>query len=178
MHELQVIDFKKLARFRIEIERGALLIDRIDTREELPVEVDCVLMRGKLRRFRSLDLLERIVGVGAGKCGEHQLHTAQRLIGFFHRHDRVLERGRCGIVGDRVELGEAFGHGRVEGGREVGVLDLVEGRRLERQRALLHEIGRRGECGGRERYGGGGAQAERADALHGAVSSRMLWFLR
>jgi len=64
MHELHVIDFEELQRFRIELERVTRIINRLYAREELRVQIDRILMGGELRRLFRLHLVERVVGVG------------------------------------------------------------------------------------------------------------------
>ena len=70
MDELQVVDLQQLQRFRIELQRVALVVDRLHAREELRVEEDRVLMRGELRRLVGLDLVQRVVGVGLDDAEE------------------------------------------------------------------------------------------------------------
>jgi hypothetical protein len=54
VHELVIVDLKQLQRFRIEIQRVALVIDGFDAREEFGIEEDRVFMRCELGRFLPL----------------------------------------------------------------------------------------------------------------------------
>ena len=67
MHKLVVVILDQAQRFRIEIERIALLVDRIHALKQLGIEVDRILVRGQLRRLDLLDLLQLRVDVRAGR---------------------------------------------------------------------------------------------------------------
>ena len=74
LHKLLVVVLHQPQRFGIEIERGALLVNRLHPREQLGVQVNCVLVRGQPRRFVLLHLLQIVIGVRAGHAVERS-HT-------------------------------------------------------------------------------------------------------
>ena len=135
MHEVPVDHLDQALRLRIELERVALVVDRLDALEQLAVEVDRILVRGQLRRLVFLHLLQRVVGVGAGDRTEHLHHAVQQGAGLLHRHEGVVEGRRIRVVGDLLDLGQLLLHALLDRRLVVGVRDLVERRRLERQRA-------------------------------------------
>jgi hypothetical protein len=71
----------------------------------------------------------------------------QQRTRLLHRLDRVGECRRRFLVGDDLHLGELLLHARFDGRLVVGGLDLVEGRRVERQRAGLEKRIRAGRGG-------------------------------
>ena len=62
--EVAVVPLDQMQRFRIELQRGARVVDPLDAREQLRVQVDLVVMRRQLRRLFAFDLLQRWIGVG------------------------------------------------------------------------------------------------------------------
>ncbi len=66
MNELGVGDLQQVERFRIEIEAGALVIERCNASEEAGVEYDHVAVGCELGRENGFELLQRGVGVGSG----------------------------------------------------------------------------------------------------------------
>ncbi len=118
-----------------QLERGARGVDRLDAREQLGVEVDRVLM---LRQFGGLGLLhlvEHVVGIGLDDAEEGLRYAIEHAARFLERDDRVVERGCGGVVRDRTDLDQIGRHRLLEARLIVAVLDDVEARRLEGQRA-------------------------------------------
>ena len=163
-HEVVVVHLEQHPRFRIERELVALGMDRLDPGEQLRIHVDGVVVRGKLGRLLGLDAVEHVVGVGLDHGVERLVHAVEHAPRLLHGDDRVCERRRGGIVGDRLDLGEMLPHPLLEGGLVVAVPDLVEGRRLKGQRARRGErialAGGDGGNGGEERDGGGAEDHE------------------
>ncbi|KAG1349004.1 hypothetical protein G6F61_014757 [Rhizopus arrhizus] len=91
---------------RVQLQRVALVIDRLHAREQLRIEVDLVLVRGQLRCHFFLDLLARVVGIGLDQAEEDARHAGQGLAAALHRHDGVVEGGRFADVGDLAHLGQ------------------------------------------------------------------------
>jgi hypothetical protein len=166
-HEREALALDEVLRLGIEAEAVPLLVDRLHPRVELRVEVDRVGVRGELRRDLGLDLLDRRIRVRLVHVEEDLGHPRQQLARPLHRDDRVLERRRLGIRGDRVDLGALPLHALLEGGQVVGVLDAVERRGLVEERALRGEGIRRGELGGGGRGGENGADEERSRSEEG-----------
>ena len=170
-HELLIRVLDEPARLRVEAQIAAALVERFDPREQLRVERDRVLVGRDLRRHLLLELLQRVVGVRARQRVEDELGPEERLAALLERDERVLEAGRRRVVGDRVDLGEMLPHAFLERRSEVCVLDPVERRRLERQRARCEQrVGRRrrsalGLVTGRQRRHQGGPRADR-DGQH------------
>ena len=148
--EAGVVALDQAHALRVQAQFVALVVQRLDAGEQLGVQADGVAMRGELRRVVRAQLVARIVGVRADQVEEHGGGAVQHLAALFHRDDGVLERGRGRVVGDGVHLLQLLGHAGVEGGCEVAVLDLVELRVMQRQRAFGEEgIGGLGGLGGR-----------------------------
>jgi hypothetical protein len=119
--------------------RRAVVVDRLDAREEARVEVDRVGVRRQLRRHLGLDRVERVVGVGPGHRAERGIDPAEHPPRALERDDRVGERRRLGIGLDRLDLRALDGHRLLERGLVVAVPDLAEVGRAERQRPVLGE---------------------------------------
>ncbi len=92
-------------------------------------------MRGKFRGEGFFGFLQCGIRVGSGHGVEGCACALQQLAGLLHRDEGVVEGGRRGVIGDGANLFELLRHPCFDGGLIVGVLDLVEGRRLERQSA-------------------------------------------
>ena len=151
--ELLVVVFDQTQRLGVELERGALVVDSLDAREELRVEGDGVLMRGHAWGKPLLHLLKIVIGVGAGDAVEDERDTAEKPARFFKGDDGVLKCGRRGAVGDGRDFPDLLGHAGFEGGLVVRVLDLVEGSGVEGERALGIERIAGTEGGGRSGCG-------------------------
>ena len=133
----------------IEAQRVALIEQRLDAREQRRIQIDRVAVFGVLRRQRFLGSLQGLVGVGAGEHEEHVGAAREQFAAALHGLDGVLEGRRLGVVGDGANFGQVLLHALFDGRLVVGVFQLVEGRRLERQRAGRHQriLGRRGGGG-------------------------------
>ena len=130
-------------RGRRDATHPPFLRDRLDAGEQRGVEPDRVGVRGEQRRHLGLD---RPDALRAGRRGEHEEHggdAAQDVAGAFQGDDRVLERRRRGVGGDRVDLGALAGHALDERGEEVLLADGGEVGVAERQGAGREEgVGR------------------------------------
>ncbi len=91
--EVPVGDVEHAALLGIEAERIAALEHGVDAGEELGVECDALPVAGEDRRHVALDLLQAVVGVGAGEVPEHAADAAQLSSGPFEGRDHVVERG-------------------------------------------------------------------------------------
>ena len=78
------------------------------------------------RRDLALDLLQRVIGVGAGKHMEHMLDPRQRPTAALQRLDRIGEARRRGLSRDRRDFGGVLGTGARIGLAKVLGLDAVE----------------------------------------------------
>src|SRR5690606_30988719 len=140
-------------------------------REQFGIEMDRVGVLGKLRRQRLLGGLQRLVGVRRGHGEEDRRGAGQQGAAALQRLDGVGEARRFGALGDLADFGQVLAHAFLDRRLVVRVLDVVEQRCLERQRAGGEErvfdlCGRGGYGGGiRHRWLGGragaGAQGER-----------------
>src|SRR5271157_3218621 len=104
------------------------------------------LSRGRSRpgaqrawRLGRPDFQQRGIRVCAHDCEESTLRPPQQLAAFFHREDGVFKSWRCWAVRDRLNLFELLRHAGLDGRLVILVLDLVERRRLKRQRAGSEE---------------------------------------
>ena len=150
-HEVLVVALDEALLLRI-LESVAGVVQRLHAREEFRIQRDLVLVRGELGCELGLQLLDVVVGVRLREVEEHLGDARQQHAGFFGLLDRVVERRLGRIVGDRLHLGEMHAHAFLERGRVIGHLDLVERRRVERQRRFGRErIARRQLAAARRR---------------------------
>jgi hypothetical protein len=119
---------------------GAVVVHRLDPREELGIEVDRVRVRRELRPDLGIDRVQRVVGVRASQGVEHRRHPAEHLTRRFQGDEGVLEGRRGGLVADAGDLDIVRFHRLVESGQVVGVLHLGEVWRAQRQGADLREV--------------------------------------
>lgn len=162
--EFLVVAFDQAGLHRVQAQRGALVVDGLDAREQLRIQADFVLVFGQLRGDFFLDLLARFVGIGLDQAEEHARHAVQRFAAALKRFDGVVEGGRFGVVGDPAHFGQVLLHAFIEGRQIVTVLDAVERRGLERQRAGAQQgvgggVGRLRRGGGLDVGHGGGLLA-------------------
>jgi len=122
-------------RLRIELQLRALVVERLDTLEQLVIEIDRVVRRRELGRCLFLHFLQSRVGVRAREGVEVHVHAREELSASLESDERILECWRSGIIGDALDFGELLLHPLIERRRVVGVADLVERRRLVRERA-------------------------------------------
>ena len=152
--EVAVVALQEVLRLGVEAARLPRVVQRLHAREELRVEVDGVVVRGELRRFLPFELLQRVVRVRLRQREEDLRGAGEEIAAALHRLDGVGEGRGVGAARDRVDLRELPLHPFLEGRLVVGVLDLVELRGIERQRA------RREEGVGLRRRGAGHGQNE------------------
>ena len=166
MYELVVVVLQQPERLGIELERGALLVDRGYAREELRVEEDEVLVGSEFGGLNGFDVLEGGVGVCLGDSIEGCHNAFEQPAALLHGDDGVVKTGNIGIVGDDLDFGLLLRHAGLDRGLEIFILDFVERRSLERQ-CTGREEGVRGakvrgcgQCGfdGIERDGSGNDQ--------------------
>ena len=170
-----MVALQQEARFGIKAQRGALVHQRLDALEQLVIEVDGVVVGGQLGRHFAVDRVKLVVGVGALQGREDGGGAGQQLARFFHRDNGVVEGRRVLVVGNRGNFRQVLAHAGHVGWLEVLVLDLVEGRVLEGQRARRGQrVGRRqGRCGISgldERQGGG--KDKHVGTVHGIFHDR------
>jgi hypothetical protein len=65
-----VVALEELARLGIELQLLALLVQRIDAREQRRVEMNRIVVCRQLRREVGLDLQNRLIAVGIGQTEE------------------------------------------------------------------------------------------------------------
>ena len=181
-HEVLVIAPQQARGFGVETQRIALLVQRVDAREQARVEVHLVAVRGELGRHLALHGLQLRIGVGAGQVVEDGLDASQHPARALHRDDGVVE-GRLVRVGrDRLDLLAVFGDALLERRQEVVVADLVEAREVQRQRAFDEQRVRRRRVGGLDgahERGQRGSHQQVAQGLgrgvHGRPDARRAW---
>jgi hypothetical protein len=122
-------------RFRIELQRLTMFVNGSHARKKFCVQADGVLVRRQLRRFIGLHFLQRGIRIRGSHRAERGQSPLQKLTGLLHGHQRVLVSRRRWIVGNRLDFGEFLRHARFDCRLIILVLDLVERRRVERQRA-------------------------------------------
>ena len=114
-----------------EVERLAALPQRLDPRPQRAVHDDLVAVGRHARGDVALQRLARGVRVGPGEVEEHAQHPRQVAARALHRLDRVGVGGRAVPPGDGLDLGARAPQRLLEGGHDVAVLDVGEGRDAE-----------------------------------------------
>src|ERR1022692_2559294 len=133
MNKLVVGVLHQSQRLGIELERSALFVDRSYSRKQFRVEEDEILVRGEFWGLDGLDILKDGVGVRARDSIEGRHDTIEQQTTLFHGNDGVVEGRRSGIVGDSLDFRLLLRHTSLNRGLIVFILNLIEGRRLERQ---------------------------------------------
>ena len=143
-------------------------VNRVDALEQLLVLQDLVAVRRQPGLDRPVDRAQLRRRERAAPDGVQGRGPVARRAGLFQRAQGVVEGGRGRVAGDRLDLGQFGGHGRLQGGREVGHPDLVErrhaaiGPRPRRQQ----RVGRLGVGGQDAARGGGGGSGEEGAPAH------------
>ena len=135
VHEFAVVVLHQAERLRVEVERRALLVDGLNSVVELGVEVHRIPVRCQPGRFHLLHLLQRGVGVGGSDRPKHRYDPIQEAAAFFQRNQRVFQGRGFRIPCNRENFSELLVHACLDGGLIIAILNLVEKRRLESQRA-------------------------------------------
>ena len=130
---------EKLRGFRIQLQAGARVIDRLHPREEFGIEINRILMRRQQRRDFALLLVDRRIAVGLLDIEKGLVHAIEHPAGALHRHNGVLKSRRRGVGRDGVNFRPLFFHALGESRRIIAVLDLVELGGVKRQRAWAVE---------------------------------------
>jgi hypothetical protein len=149
-HGVAVVALQQPVGLGVEAELVADLEEGLDAGEQGRVEGDGVVVRRQLRCDVGLDPPDAVGAARAHQREEHRRHALQGPPGALQRDDRVLERGRSGVGGDRLDLRALLGHPGLERPGEVlladrGEVGVAEGQRArgeERVRAHGPSIGR------------------------------------
>ncbi len=107
-HESRAIAIERARGFRVERQRRLRPVQRFDALEQRVVEKDRAALARQDRRDLALDLLQRVVAVGAGEIEEHRGDAIERLAAALQRADRIVERRRSRIGGDGDRSRRAF----------------------------------------------------------------------
>ena len=138
-HEILIGLLEKLHLLLVEAQLVFLVINRLDTGEQLRVEVDIVVVFREDRRHLAAQGLHLVVGVDTVLSAKDDLHLAQQGALLVEGDDRVLEGRFLRVVDDRVDLLAALLDALHHRGLVVLKLDLVEWRHAERGRVLREE---------------------------------------
>ena len=173
-HEVLVVAPQQARGFGVEAQRVALLVQRVDAREQARVELHLVAMRGELGRHLALRR-----PAASGRCWSWSGWRRSS------RRDRSVrpERSIATMVLSKVGLSgfdaiasislRCSAHALLERRQEVVVADLVEAREVQRQRALDEQrVGRRrvGGLGGAHERGQRGSHEQVAQGLDRGVA--------
>ena len=109
-----------------QAEGPAIFPECIDALEERLVLADLRIVPRHHRRDLALEMLNRVVGVGAGLVPEQRGYAGQFVPGDFKRRDGVGKGRGLGIAGNVIDLGIVRGESMIEGGLEVFVADCLE----------------------------------------------------
>src|SRR5580658_10293563 len=99
-YEFGVVALEELARLGIELQLLALLVQRIDAREQRRVEMNRIVVCRQLRREVGLDLQNRVIAVGIGQTEESHADPSEHAADSLHRDDGVVEARRLRVVSD------------------------------------------------------------------------------
>ena len=135
MNELVVGVVHQLERFSVEVQRLAQVVDRLDPRKKLRVQINRIVQCSLPRSLVLLHFLQSRIGVCGGDAVEDAHYAIQQLARLLERNQRVLKCGRRGIVGDGAHFVALLCHAGIDGRLIVAVFDFVEWRRVKRKRA-------------------------------------------
>ncbi len=158
-HEVEVHAFEQSLLLRVEPERVAPRVERVDAGEERGVHVGRAVVRGLQRRDGPLDRLQLGRGLGRGEVAEQRVDSGQQRAGAIEGRQRVVEVRRIRIRGDRVELVAMGLPGGVECRPEMRRLQRRERRQAVRRVPRLEQrvgLGGAGGCRLRRSGRGGG----------------------
>ena len=128
-------------------------MQRVDAAEQPLVLIDAVVMRRQPGRDIPLDLLDRVVGMGARQHPEDARHPGEQPPAVLQRRDRVVEGGLGDLPGNALDLRLMVGERALESGRKLRRLDPRERRHAEAAGPVLEEgIGARVERGSGWRF--------------------------
>jgi hypothetical protein len=126
--EIEVGQLDQAQGLFVQAQRRPLLVDRIDPREQLLVQVDRVEFTGQSRVDLDLQLLQELVRIRVRDVAEgigHPLQCGSRQL---QRFEGVGEIRRLGVVADGRDLDAQLLEAAVECGRVMLVADAVERR--------------------------------------------------
>ena len=98
-HETQMHPLQQPQRLRVEAQRVACLVKRVDPCEQRFVQRDGRGMAREAGRHGALHRLQGVVGIGAGQCMEGGRYAPQQGAGALHGRDGVVEAGRGVRIG-------------------------------------------------------------------------------
>ena len=136
VHELLVVVVNQAIGLGIKLQGVALLVDGFDALEQFGIEKDRIGVGGQLGSFDLLDFLQLRIEVGTSNGAERGHGAIKQPASLLHGGDGVFEGWRRGIFRDALHFVALLRHAGFNGRLVVGVFDLVEGRRVERQRAF------------------------------------------
>ena len=145
MDELIIEDLREAQVFALEA--GALVIDSLDTSEELLIQEQGIVMGGEHGRRLFVDLLQLLGAVSTYEGREDRGSACEEATGLLIRKHGVLKGRGSRIARDAVDLGELDTDPLLDSGDEVRWADLTEVGSLVVKRALGEEgvlLGRAG----------------------------------
>ena len=131
-NEHRAVAIEHARGLRVERQPRLRPMQRFDALEQRVVEKNGAALARQDRRDFALDLLQRVVAVGADEVEEHRGDAVERLAAALQRADRIVERRHLCIAGDRIDLGALLRQRRVERRAEMFGRDARERRRAER----------------------------------------------
>jgi len=134
-HEVEVVTLEQTLVDGIELQLLARLIQRVDPREQLRIEMHVVVVLRQQGRDVGLDLVHHRICHHLRHVAEHVVDATEHHAGALHRDDRVVERRRGGLIRDRAELAIVDAHRFHERGHVVGLANLIERHRVLVERA-------------------------------------------
>src|SRR6185437_3388029 len=132
-YESYVLPLDEILLLGVEPAALAVVVNVLHACEEPGIEIDRIAVRGEPGSFLAPHALQRRIRVGLCETSEHALNASEQLAGSFERDDGVVERWCRALIGDFRNVGETLPHSFLDRRLEIGVLDPVERRRLERK---------------------------------------------
>ncbi|WP_309246625.1 hypothetical protein [Ramlibacter montanisoli] len=125
--EVEVHALQQAHLLGVQAEDGAPLVQIRDPLEQAGMQVDGAVVRGQHRGQLPLHFLQLGRGLRRTEIVEHHAHAPQPARAAVEGGQRVVESGRRGVAGDRIERRAVLLHRQREGRLEMAGRDAVEG---------------------------------------------------
>ena len=146
-HEIKMNALQHAALFRVQLERAALFVQRVDARKQCGIGVDRVVVRCQARRHVALHGLQSRRGLAGRQVVKQRGNSIEQPATAVQRGNRVLETRGLRRPADARDIGQVLGERRVERRCKVRCLNV-----LERRQPMRRGPGLQQRIGGRQRH--------------------------